>query len=175
MFPVKKRRRLPFPASPKLRVVQIGRGRRFDGVQLLSHRDANVLVGSASELKALAEASDVLVDHAVFVLTGLEDIPIDDTYRVFLWQRFGVPVFELLLDGNEDVLAAECEAHDGVHLTTGREALMVNGELIVANGRGKKLFTGLTGIIDSSNCPCGIKGIRLRELQLQTRRLAASA
>jgi len=36
--------------------------------------------------------------------------------RDLLWNTFGVPVFEQYLGPNLELLAFECEAHDGLHL-----------------------------------------------------------
>ena len=36
--------------------------------------------------------------------------------RERLWQAFHVPVFEQIIGPNGELLAAECEAHDGLHV-----------------------------------------------------------
>lgn len=36
--------------------------------------------------------------------------------RDLLWDRFGLPVFEQVLGANRELLASECEAHEGLHL-----------------------------------------------------------
>lgn len=41
---------------------------------------------------------------------SLEDL------RDLLWDRFGLPVFEQVLGAKLELLASECEAHDGLHL-----------------------------------------------------------
>ena len=187
-FPGRKTRRLPFPATPKLRVVQIGKGRLFDDVQyvpatqwdqLVSLRP-NVLAGPALDLQAIGEIGDGTVDHAIFALTGPGDQPVSDVLRVILWQKFGVPVYELLLDGSGCIFAAECEAHDGLHLDSETTAaIFAGGELVLSHRRRGKLHTGFSAVIESSECACGMPGLRISALEVQApftlQRLAVSA
>lgn len=180
MFPqVKKSRRLPFPVTEKLRVVQVGHGRLFEGAERISSKDANVLVGPASELKALAETCDLRIDHAIFVFTRPGDRPLNDVLRVTLWQNFGVPVFELLIDENQNIYAAECEAHEGLHLVGGTIAVLQGGELVLASGRGKKIHTGFSAVLEHSECACGSAAPRIVALEprpvLAVHQLAATA
>ena len=53
--------------------------------------------------------------------------------REFFWKTFGVPVFEQLLSTGNELIAMECDAHDGLHLV----------------GEFKDLKAGI------SACPCG--------------------
>lgn len=66
-----------------------------------------------------------------------------DEDRNFLWNAFGVPVFEQILDGRGQVVASECEAHEGFHLS-----------------RGARLRIGGMRLIEDL-CNCGIPGVRM--------------
>ena len=103
-------RRLPFPASPNLRVAHVTATTSFDDVEAfprerwreLETYRPRILVGPVSDLQKLVERVELgrvdvrSVDHVVFVLTECGDRPISDPSRVVLWQTFGVPVIELL-------------------------------------------------------------------------------
>ena len=81
-----------------------------------------VLIGSTADLQTLATLADTgtldisSVDTAVFIATGLGSQAIGDVERVVLWQAFGVPAYELLLSSAGQLMACECEAHEGWHL-----------------------------------------------------------
>jgi hypothetical protein len=59
-----------------------------------------------------------------------------------LWQAFRVPVFEQIIGRAGELLAAECDAHDGLHVLSPK--LDVEGKRI-----------------DVSPCACGRKTSRL--------------
>lgn len=67
------------------------------------------------ELRRLALRSTEL-RHAVVVLTYGLNPGLSEEDRDFLWNAFGVPVFEQCLGPDNELLAAECEAHDGMHV-----------------------------------------------------------
>jgi hypothetical protein len=52
----------------------------------------------------------------LLVLTQIEGETLGEDYREYLWQAFGVPLFEQLRDRAGTVIARECEAHDGLHV-----------------------------------------------------------
>jgi hypothetical protein len=54
-------------------------------------------------------------EFPLIVLSRLEDSLLGEEDRDFIWDTFGVPVFEYLLDGDGRILARECEAHEGLH------------------------------------------------------------
>jgi hypothetical protein len=185
---------LPFPVSPALRLAQLSPGAKFANVQpvVLKHWDdlqalaPNVVVGSLSEMQRLADhaargsidASSI--DHALVVLTRYGSKPLNDIARVMLWQSFGVPIFELYLSLDHSLLASECEAHEGWHLTPGVGlASLDTGELILDGAGNSGLRTGLRASLDETPCPCGRTSPRILEIeQLQHSdqfRLAVSA
>ena len=54
--------------------------------------------------------------HALIVLARPTDMLLTNADRDQLWRAFRVPVFEQLIGAQGDRLAAECEAHDGLHV-----------------------------------------------------------
>ena len=73
------------------------------------------VAASIEQLLALARAGTTL-RHAAIVLTRGPHSALCDEDRDRLWTAFGVPVFEQCLGPNNELLAAECEAHDGLHI-----------------------------------------------------------
>jgi hypothetical protein len=126
-----------------------------------------ILLGFSEDLSKLAarverrSLSLRLLDRAVFALTSYRDMPLRDTVRAACWQAFGVPIYELLLDGDGSILAAECEAHEGWHIASGIAFSMLDGQLWYSTRRRFSGGTGLTGSIEAQPCPCGRPGKRL--------------
>ena len=56
--------------------------------------------------------------HAVIVLESPGDAPLSNAERERLWRAFRVPVFEQIIGPRGRLLAADCEAHDGLHVET---------------------------------------------------------
>lgn len=78
-----------------------------------------VLAASPADLLALARRWNPSWDrptHALVALTHASDSPLAEPARDLLWDTFGLPVFEYLLAEDGALLAAECDAHDGLHL-----------------------------------------------------------
>lgn len=57
--------------------------------------------------------------HAIIVFSPDFDSCLTKRERDKLWLAFGVPVFEQVLGPGNELLASECEAHDGLHLISG--------------------------------------------------------
>lgn len=93
--------------------------------------------------------------------------------RDLFWRTFQVPVFEQFRGFQGELLAAECDCHDGMHIEEdaaaweqrmdGRDELLVTS---TGNLRYPvlRLATGLRGRLDRSPCPCGRTAPRLRVL-----------
>ena len=109
------------------------------------------------------------VTHGLIALARLGRPPLEQADRDLLWRAFEAPVYQQLRDWNGELLAWECEAHDGLHIETGAEArLRVDSgpdrELLfrtAAGGFGRDLATGLAASITEATCPCGRGGARL--------------
>jgi hypothetical protein len=83
---------------------------------------------------------------------------LSETDRDILWAAFRVPVFEQVIGKSGKRLAAECEAHDGLHVES--PALPTENECV-----------------DDAPCPCGRKTPRIGVVQgvASERRIAAYA
>jgi len=66
--------------------------------------------------QALLDRHIPSLTHAVIVLARHVDELLEERQRLELWRAFRVPVFEQILADNGSLLAAECEAHDGLHV-----------------------------------------------------------
>jgi hypothetical protein len=75
------------------------------------------LAGTFGEL-VLAASRGAMARRAVFVLTHTGDW-LSDADRDELWRVFQVPVYMLLVTRDGRVVAWECEAQDGLHITEG--------------------------------------------------------
>lgn len=73
----------------------------------------------AGRLDALRDMAryDVELQHAVIVFTDVQQ-RLSEHDREFLWQAFGVPVFEQCLGPGNELVAGECEAHEGLHVAS---------------------------------------------------------
>lgn len=98
----------------------------------------SALYGTLREL-VRAGRRGVAVQRAIFITQReLEPLPSAQA-RDLLWERFGVPAYVLLLDAAERVLAYECEAQSGLHVTA--------------------RYTGAAG--ETALCECGRAGLRI--------------
>jgi hypothetical protein len=113
------------------------------------------LAGTRKQLLALAGRPPVLT-HALIVLARPGDPLTTAAERDLLWHGFGVPVFEQIIDADGRLLAAECEAHDGLH--------------IAVAGRAWNEYW-----IETSACGCGQKSPRLHAPEPVERERAAAA
>ena len=166
--------RLPLWGGSKLRIAQITRssidGARFfpSGEWAQMHEfSPQILLGSSADLQRFGERVDLgtvtldCLDHSIYVLTELGDQPLIDELRVALWERFGVPVYELYTGGASGLLAFECEAHAGWHIHQGAHFAFSANELFLETAVDELVPTGLLGSIEASPCACGRPGARL--------------
>ena len=113
----------------------------------------DAVAGTVEQLRQAA-VRGITVSRGVVVFTYEDGACLRDEERDYLWERFGVPVFEQYLSRTNELLASECDAHDGLHLTAGAGAR-----------------AGFT--IDEGRCPCGDP--RPRYIQLSEPDEAAEA
>jgi len=73
------------------------------------------IAGPVEELRKVAEHGYEL-RHAVIVLTYDDEKGLTSEDRDFFWEKFGVPVYEQQLGPNNELLAMECDAHNGLHV-----------------------------------------------------------
>jgi len=116
------------------------------------------VAGTLEQIRALAQEQIPSLTHALIVLARFGGRRLTEHDRERLWQDFRLPVFEQIIGPSGDLLAAECEAHDGLHVES--PDLPLERETI-----------------DTSPCPCGRKTPRIgvaRGAELE-RRVAAYA
>ncbi len=116
------------------------------------------VAGTFEQIRPLAQMQIPSLTHALIVLARPGGRRLAEIDRGRLWQDFRLPVFEQIIGPSGDLLAAECEAHDGLHVES--SDLPLDCETI-----------------DTSPCPCGRKTPRIgvaRGAELE-RRIAAYA
>jgi len=174
----------PWPADPLVTVLSPWfrpRGR----VRVLDKPDCATLAAVRPEALAgpvtllrqalnAAESGLLQLDLAYGVLAfiGLGRPLIEPEDRDRLWRWFRVPVFVQFRGFGGELLAAECDCHDGLHFdprTAVWEHRGPTGELLVTslvNHRypALRLATRLRAEIDTAPCPCGMETPRLRSL-----------
>jgi len=144
----------------------------------LEEYEPDSLAGPAWRLKNLAElalAGRLRLDSlrgALLVFTGLKHGCLKPQDREMLWRAFQVPVFEQFRGYSQELLAWECEAHDGLHIQ-GENAIFElprDGELLLT-GLGCEEYsllrvgTELTGRLCSTPCGCGNPAQRLIDVR----------
>ena len=100
------------------------------------------VAGTFEQLNTLAREGISSLTHSIIVLWRPEQQRMSHADRDGLWSAFRVPVFEQVIGKSGRLLAAECEAHDGLHVASPDFSL--HGESV-----------------DDSLCPCGRKSPRI--------------
>ncbi|MEO8098803.1 MAG: hypothetical protein ABI811_13960 [Acidobacteriota bacterium] len=100
------------------------------------------IVGTREQLLNLIAIPSPADMHALIAVSRWGQPLLTASERERLWRAFHVPVFEQIIGATGRVLAAECEAHDGLHVA----------QSTVEQG---------TYSVDESPCPCGKKTARL--------------
>jgi hypothetical protein len=116
------------------------------------------IAATFDQLCALDRSVVPSLTHAVIVVARAGWDRLTEENRERLWRAFRVPVFEQVIGKSGELLAAECEAHDGLHVESTR--LPIDHEYV-----------------DASPCPCGRKTPRIGGTQGSAllRRVAAYA
>ena len=76
--------------------------------RLAAHSRTTAWAGAPTGLPALT--------HALIVCSNPGDPLLSAAERDRLWRAFRVPVFEQIIGPDGELLAAECDAHDGLHV-----------------------------------------------------------
>jgi hypothetical protein len=110
-------------------------------------------------------------ENAIYCLTSLGERPMTDDLRDELWEMFGVPLFEIFVGGDGQILARECEAHEGWHVNThAADFMRLEGDphlVIQRKCAGKPFYAmglGFGGDVTNELCPCGFQTPRLINL-----------
>jgi hypothetical protein len=142
----------------------------------------NILSAPVHELRRLA-ATPQPHEYAVVAFTGIRDGALTQADRDLFWRAFRVPVFEQFRGLHGELLAEECEAHEGLHVIGEAAIFERRGQELVATSLLAlrkpvlRVLTGLTGEIERGLCPCGRPGERLLNVaaKVQTMRKRAGA
>jgi phenylacetate-coenzyme A ligase PaaK-like adenylate-forming protein len=140
----------------------------------LEQAKPEALAGSAEILGGVAQAIGEgrlrLKDlYGVVVVEGLQGPVLTEKVRSLFWRAFQAPVIRQLRGFEGELLAAECECRDGLHIHRRNcewEVEPWTGRLIVtsfANLRHPvmRLRTRLTGELVEVRCGCGVESPRL--------------
>jgi hypothetical protein len=175
-------RRVFYPAGKAPSIVVLMPGfRQAAGVRvsgcgwnwLLPRFRPSAVAAPVARLKELAQsvmAGEIpppLLQHAVIAFTGVRHGLLSEEDRDLFWRAFRVPVFEQLLGLGGELLAWECEAHDGLH--TVAENVVVESsrsELVLTSldclgMPALRLASGFTAALDRRPCACGHGALRL--------------
>lgn len=180
------RSRLFFPGPRPRRAAILsgwwaGAGPNWVG-RLLRWLPPDVLAGPVWALRRMAEAIQrrrhafFPINTAIVAWMGPAYGFLSDEARELFWRVFQVPVFAQLVGPEREVLAWECEAHDGLHIESEEGVLETDsGELLLTSlvslrRPAIRLRTGLTGEIVETPCACGLSSPRLTGLRRRTAR-----
>jgi hypothetical protein len=106
-------------------------------------------------------------DVAVVVFSGMDAGVLTEEQRDQIWDYYQVPLFEQLVGTDGQVIAKECEVHSGLHISPAAAVLeCVDGEIVMTSLTDTehpaiRVWSGLTGRIESMPCECGRVEARL--------------
>ena len=112
------------------------------------------IAGTREQLLALA-GTDARPTHALIAVARPGQELLTAAERDQLWRAFRVPVFQQIVAEDGAVLAAECEAHDGLHVEDAQ--------------RDWREYA-----LEHANCACGIRTPRLTSCE-PTERVRSAA
>jgi hypothetical protein len=117
----------PIPPAPKTAVLLPGlRSAGNIGVFPDGWNDAAARFAPdavAGTLDQLANLGGVALTHAIIVIRREWEPLISEADRDRLWRAFRVPIFEQIVAEDGTLYAAECEAHDGLHIESRKFAV----------------------------------------------------
>ena len=144
--------RAPLLPSPSVRIFPSGW--KSDAVQFAP----SAVAATIDQLRKLSGVLIPSLTHALIVLQRPGSPRLTEADRTLFWRAFRVPVFEQIIGPFGQLLAFECEAHEGLHIET--QGLQLTQDMI-----------------DSRPCPCGRETPRfgVRSLADVERRAAAYA
>lgn len=114
--------------------------------------------------------------QAVIIIRRPWDPPLGEAEREQLWRAFEAPLFERWLGEAGELLAWECEAHQGLHLAEETAVFetecVEDGEILLVTSLVNlrlpmlRLRTGRRGRVARDFCPCGQPALRWLEEEL---------
>ncbi len=147
----------------------------------LARYKPDALAGPVGILRQLAEGAEdrgawaPRLGHSVIAFSTPQSSFLSAEARDLFWRVFQAPVFGQLLGLAGELLAWECEAHDGYHVVPenavfekdgeGEEGELLVTSLVNLRRPVLKLATGLRADIEYSACDCGQSGWRLLDVR----------
>jgi hypothetical protein len=86
-------------------------------------RDFRPAVMAGTLQKVLAFGGELSPSHGLVVFSWEGGLCLSDADRDDLWDAYRVPVFEQVITSAGHLAAWECEAHEGLHLADGAQAM----------------------------------------------------
>lgn len=181
----------PCPDQPKTAVLAEGfrfsmRYNRIDDYRnpRLARFKPESIAAPLDTLRALARGIETghlwipPLTHSVVAFAGLVEGPLSEEDLDLFWRIFQVPIHEQFYGFGGELLAWECQAHQGLHINP-KSAVFEEGpneELLVSLIGNPyqpvfRLVSGLSGSLIGSPCACGLEGPRIVNLMRRTERL----
>jgi hypothetical protein len=193
-------RELFWPLPPARRTAVLAPGfrmrkglRTFNGTRAprFTFWTPEALAGPVAALQRLADQVEdrwrrmPALSHSVLAFVLLRQGFLSEETRDRFWRVFRVPVFGQIFGLSGELLAWECEAHEGYHIDEDRAVIEIDhhlgqSELLVTSLAGLwqpaiRLATGLAAGIEHSPCGCGRDGPRLVDVRRKSRQMIAAA
>ena len=167
--------------------------RTFNGTNAsrLTFWAPEALAGPVTALQRLADQVEdrwsqmPALSHSILAFVFLRQGFLSEEARDRFWRVFRVPVFGQIFGLSGELLAWECEAHEGYHVEEDRAVIEIDhhlgqSELLVTSLAGLRrptirLATGLAASIEHSPCGCGRDGPRLVDVRRKSRPLIVGA
>lgn len=99
------------------------------------------VAGPLDQLRLMARDSWP-VEQAVVVFTYPGGAALSGEDREWLWNAFGVPIFEQHLSPKNRLLATECDAHSGLHVISGCEGVRLEQDVCACGNPAPRLRRG---------------------------------
>jgi hypothetical protein len=170
-----------YPLETRAKVLMLVDGFKRNGItqRVFGHK-TDTLAGPVQVLREMAPLAGVQ-RYPVVAFTGVRYGALSQADRDVFWKSYRVPVFEQFLGPQNELVAEECEAHDGLHVNEEETIIELrSGELVFTpllklEYPVLRIATGLTAKLDHSLCPCNRAGLRLMEVAPLMKALHASA
>lgn len=99
------------------------------------------VAGPVDQLRRLA-SEKWAIEQAVIVFTYVGGAALSPDDREWLWDAFGVPIFEQHLSPKNRLLATECDAHSGLHVVSGGAGWVLEDEVCACGNPAPRLKRG---------------------------------
>ncbi len=164
------------PVKPPPKTVVLESGFKHNGVvrvssdgwipKVAAFHPASLAAAPHRLLSLAVAGSRPRLTHSIVVFVGPYFGALTAEDRDLLWTSFGVPIYEQFRGLGGELLASECDAHDGLHIREEDAIFEERGELLLTSLTHLarpvlRLRTGLCGAIATRLCGCGETSPRL--------------